>query len=168
LPVFSLGETSQIAIYQEAALTAASFLYSESLGGARVSFFRDDTTSVLMKGLDAASMRQRVTANNLANLNTPGFQRSDVSFEDQLFNVRQDMQVPLARTHERHLPQSPQDITPQIKQDTTTIRRIDGSNVDIERDMLNMVSNQLRYNTYVQQLTTRFNNWRFVINEGRR
>ncbi len=133
-----------------------------------MSFFRDDTTSVLIKGLDAASLRQRVTANNLANLNTPNFQRSDVSFEDQLFNARREMQVPLVRTHEKHFPQHPKDIAPQIKQDTTTMRRIDGNNVDIERDMLNMVSNQLRYNTYVQQLNTRFNNWRFVINEGRR
>ncbi len=133
-----------------------------------MSFFRDDTTSVLMKGLDAASLRQRVTANNLANLNTPGFQRSDVSFEERLIKARQDMKVPLARTHEKHFPQALKEIAPQVKKDTTTIRRIDGNNVDIERDMLNMVSNQLRYNTYVQQLTTRFNNWRFVINEGRR
>ncbi len=133
-----------------------------------MSFFRDDTTSVLMRGLDAASLRQRVTANNLANLNTPGFQRSDVSFEGQLVKAMQGVQLPLARTHEKHFPQTPKEIAPQIKKDTTTVRRIDGNNVDIERDMLNMVSNQLRYNTYVQQLTTRYNNWRFVINEGRR
>jgi hypothetical protein len=31
-----------------------------------------------------------------------------------------------------------------------------------------MVSNQLRYNAYVQRLNGRFDNWRFVINEGRR
>ncbi len=134
-----------------------------------MSLFRDDTMSKLLKGLDAASLRQRVTANNLANMNTPGFQRSDVSFESQLLMARSDMLVPLTRTHDRHIPHAPEpDIAPQVKTDTTTIRRIDGSNVDIERDMLNMVSNQLRYNSYVQQLNTRFNNWRFVINEGRR
>ncbi|MGM0653354.1 MAG: flagellar basal body rod protein FlgB [Bacillota bacterium] len=133
-----------------------------------MSIFRDNTTSNLIKGLDAASLRQQVTANNLANLNTPGFQRSDVSFEDQLVKARRAMQVPLVRTHEKHFPQTPKDIVPQIKKDTTTVRRIDGNNVDIERDMLNMVSNQLRYNTYIQRLNGTYDKWRFVINEGRR
>ncbi len=134
-----------------------------------MSIFRDHTTSEILKGLDAASMRQQVTANNLANLNTPGFERSDVSFENQLAKARSELNSPLARTHEKHFPQkSPGDVEPKIKKDTTTTRRIDGNNVDLEREMLNMVSNQLRYNAYTQQLNTRFDNWRFVINEGRR
>ncbi len=134
-----------------------------------MSLFRDGTMDDLIKGMNAAALRHQVTANNLANLNTPGFQRSDVSFEGQLQKARQQLETPLARTHERHLPQQPPPgIEPVIKTDTTTIRRIDGNNVDIEREMLNMVSNQLRYNSYTQQLNTRFDNWRFVINEGRR
>jgi flagellar basal-body rod protein FlgB len=139
------------------------------MGVCKVSFFRDDTMSLLIKGLDAASLRHQVTANNLANLNTPNFKRSDVSFEDQLLQARKQMDSPLARTHERHFPLPPApDLAPQIKTDQVTVRRIDGNNVDIERDMLNMVSNQLRYNAYVQRLNGRFDNWRFVINEGRR
>ncbi len=134
-----------------------------------MSIFRDGTMDGLMKGLDAASLRHQVTANNLANLNTPGFQRSDVSFEGQLLKAKEKLDSPLARTHEKHIPQQPApEVNPEVKKDTSTIRRIDGSNVDLEREMLNMVSNQLRYNSYTQQLNTRFDNWRFVINEGRR
>ncbi len=148
---------------------AASFFCLKIGEGAELSLFRDDTMSLLLKGLDAASLRQQVTANNLANMNTPGFQRSDVSFEDQLLKAKGQTNAPLSRTHQKHFPLTPNpDIAPLIKTDRTTVRRIDGSNADIERDMLNMVSNQLRYNSYVQQLNTRFNNWRFVINEGRR
>ncbi len=129
----------------------------------------DETKKTLIQGLDAAMLRQRVTANNLANLNTPGFQRSDVTFEEQLKKARQEAATPLFRTHERHFPQpAPRDVVPVIKTDTTTVRRIDGNNVDLERDMLNMVTNQLRYNAYTQQLNTRLDKWRFVINEGRR
>ncbi len=131
--------------------------------------FRDETASGILKGMDAANLRQQVTANNLANLNTPGFQRSDVSFEKQLREARENIDSPLARTDERHFPRvSQQEIEPEVKKDTSTVRRIDGSNVDLEREMLNLVTNQLRYNTYTQQLNTRFDNWRFVINEGRR
>lgn len=134
-----------------------------------MSFFRDHTTSLLMRGLDAASLRQQVTANNLANLNTPRFQRSDVSFEDQLLQARQKPAVPLARTHANHFPlPKKNNFTAEIKKDRTTVGRIDGNNVDVEREMLNMVGNQLRYNAYVQRLNGRFNTWRYVINEGRR
>lgn len=134
-----------------------------------MSFFRDGTSEKLILGLNAAALRQQVTAHNLANLNTPGFQRSDVTFEEELLRAESRMQTHLARTHDRHFPMPPDpEIAPRIRKDTTTIRRIDGNNVDIEREMLNMVTNQIRYNTYVQRLNGRFNNWRYVINEGRR
>ena len=134
-----------------------------------MTFFRDNTTNWLIKGLDAAMLRQQVTAHNLANLNTPGFQRSDVSFEEELARAKAKSDTKLLRTHEKHfpLPQDP-DLAPRIKTDTTTVRRIDGNNVDLEREMLNLVSNQLRYNAYVQRLNKRFDNWRYVISEGRR
>ncbi len=134
-----------------------------------MTFFRDDIMSGLSRGLNAAALRQQVTAHNLANLNTPNFQRSDVTFEEELLRARGHAATPLTRTHDKHFPQPPApEIAPQVVKDTTTVRRIDGNNVDLERDMLNLVSNQIRYNTYVQQLNTRFSNWRFVINEGRR
>lgn len=134
-----------------------------------MSLFHDDLTGRLVKGLDAAALRQQVTAHNLANLNTPNFKRSDVSFEDELLRARQQSGLPLARTHDKHFPLPPHpEVSASVKTDTTTTRRIDGNNVDLEREMLNLVSNQLRYNAYVQRLNGRFDNWRFVINEGRR
>lgn len=39
---------------------------------------------VLANGQDSVSLRQRVLANDLANLNTPGFQAQDVSFAKTL------------------------------------------------------------------------------------
>jgi flagellar basal-body rod protein FlgB len=45
----------------------------------------DDVTSVtLSTAISALSQQQRVTANNIANLETPGFQAQRVSFEDSL------------------------------------------------------------------------------------
>ena len=40
--------------------------------------------SLMGKLMDAAAQRTRVTANNLANVNTPGFTRSRVVFEEEL------------------------------------------------------------------------------------
>jgi flagellar basal-body rod protein FlgB len=45
----------------------------------------DDVTSVtLSTAISAISQQQRVTADNLANLETPGYQAQRVSFEDSL------------------------------------------------------------------------------------
>ena len=38
----------------------------------------------IKKGLDAGALRQRVIANNIANVNTPGFKKSAVEFESLL------------------------------------------------------------------------------------
>jgi flagellar basal-body rod protein FlgB len=51
----------------------------------------DDIASVtLSTALSALSQQQRVTTNNIANLETPGFQASRVSFEDSLSNAVAD------------------------------------------------------------------------------
>jgi len=39
------------------------------------------------KALDAASLRQKVLSENLANINTPGYQAKDVAFEETMRNV---------------------------------------------------------------------------------
>jgi flagellar basal-body rod protein FlgB len=39
------------------------------------------------KALDAASLRQKVLSENLANINTPGYQTKDVAFEDTMKQV---------------------------------------------------------------------------------
>jgi flagellar basal-body rod protein FlgB len=45
----------------------------------------DDVTSVtLQTALSALSQQQRVSANNIANLETPGYQAGRISFEDSL------------------------------------------------------------------------------------
>lgn len=132
-----------------------------------MSILGDQTMLLLFRGLDAAALRQRVIAHNLANLNTPNFKRSTVSFEEALVRAQSSALTPL-RTHERHLSPAAAAAEPQVVTDQSAVRRLDGNSVDLEREMLEMVTNQLRYNTYIQQINSRFDNWRFVINEGRR
>jgi len=48
------------------------------------SLIGSSTTSLLSLALDAAGMRQQAIAHNIANANTPGYQRLSVSFESRL------------------------------------------------------------------------------------
>lgn len=49
-----------------------------------VSLIDSSTTGLLSMALDAAGMRQQAIAQNIANANTPGYQRLGVSFEARL------------------------------------------------------------------------------------
>lgn len=122
----------------------------------------------LIKGLNASALRQKVIAHNLANFNTPGFKRYTVSFEEQLARAQSLDKVSLKRTHREHLGKAPEEAVPEVKTDRSTARRVDGNNVDLESEMVALVTNQLRYNACVRQLNNRFSQWRYVINEGRR
>ena len=44
----------------------------------------DAVSGVLSTALDGVSLRQRVTADNIANIDTPGFRASSVDFESSL------------------------------------------------------------------------------------
>jgi flagellar basal-body rod protein FlgB len=48
---------------------------------------------LLSQAMSAYSLRSRATTSNLANLDTPGYQRVAVSFEETLQNVRRGLQA---------------------------------------------------------------------------
>lgn len=112
----------------------------------------------LERGLQAANLRQRVIADNIANVNTPRFKRSGVSFEDELAKELYGEQpqdylkkLPIVRTHARHLPlpQMPLRAMPKIEADNSTTMRVDQNNVDIDMEMASMAKNQLYDNSII-------------------
>ncbi len=126
----------------------------------------DPVIGGLTKSLDIAASRQKVTAQNIANLNTPGYKRSYVAFHEKLSKARDKLS--LKTTKPRHLSGRGTGEEPRVRVESTTSRRSDGNNVDLDQEMLDMVSNQLRYNVHVQKISDRYAEWRYIINEGRR
>lgn len=122
-----------------------------------MTMFAQPAFRLLEKGLDAAALRQRVIANNVANVDTPMFKRSDVSFED-LLNQQLGAQAPLQglRTDPRHIPIGPQNQfpSPVIVTDTQSVMNNNLNNVDIDYEMASMAANQLRYNVMVQEISS--------------
>jgi len=130
------------------------------------------TIDLLEKSLSAASLRQRVMANNIANANTPGFKKSDVIFEDLLSQaLNRGPGLRQVRTHERHLSReaaSVAQVQPQIVSSNATAVRNDGNNVDVEAEMANIAQNNLYYNALAQQVSGKLNALKTVINQGGR
>lgn len=125
--------------------------------------------SVLEQSLYASSLRHKVISNNIANVNTPGFKKSEVIFEDLLQEQLAEKSMPLARTNSRHLPGGGDDVklAPFVNTVETTSFRTDGNNVDIDLEMANLAKNNIYYNAVAQQLSRQLSNIKSAINGGR-
>lgn len=121
---------------------------------------------LLKKGLDASSLRSKVTSNNIANINTKGYKRYSVSFEESLQNSLESMD--LKATKDKHIKTGSEAGEIKLEQDLSSSMREDGNNVDIDNEMANQAANNLLYNSLITQVNSRLALERYVINEGRR
>ena len=98
----------------------------------------DTTQMALERALSGASMRQEALANNLANVNTPGFKRSDVDFHGVL-----------AAALESGLQDQVDEASFAPVTDTQSAMRADGNNVDADQEMAALSQNGLEYEALV-------------------
>jgi flagellar basal-body rod protein FlgB len=111
---------------------------------------RSDKNDLLNKLLDVAVLRHQVIAHNVANVNTPGYHRLEVSFEDQLEQVL-------------HSGGNVKQVQPQVHEATGGNMRADGNNVDIDDEMGLMTKNNLLYSACTQLLNHHLGQQRSAI-----
>ena len=125
----------------------------------------------LSRGMQAATMRHEVISDNIANVDTPKFKRSYVTFEDllakELHLDDEQGKLDVVRTHDRHMPIPMRTKAHAvIEKDDTTTMRVDHNNVDIDTEMANMAKNQLYYNSMATQLGGFVTKMKNVITSG--
>lgn len=111
---------------------------------------------LMERTLDASSLRQAVIANNIANVDTPRFKRSEVQFETLLQqSLNGKGGIVGKRTDPRHIyiGRSSAEMKPKISIDEHSVMNNNLNNVDIDSEMSALAKNQLRYNTLVQQVS---------------
>jgi len=121
--------------------------------------------NVLQKGLDASSMRQQVLSNNVANIDTPNFKRSDVDFQAVLGTALGDKGgvLPMKMTLPQHINGVTDGAGSGIVTDQTTSLRNDGNNVDVDKEMSNVAENGLYYNSLTRAISSQLGLLRMVI-----
>ncbi|MBE0465960.1 MAG: flagellar basal body rod protein FlgB [Candidatus Desulforudis sp.] len=128
---------------------------------------KDPIMTMLTRALDAEALRQRVIADNIANLNTPGFKRSQVDFRAFMDAALSGAPGCLKQTDPRHLPgRTGGGARPHVEQ-VATSHRADGNNVDLDREMIELVENALGYQAVSQFWTSKFGIYSQVIKGGR-
>ena len=124
-------------------------------------FFTDITATVLSKTLDATAARQKTIANNIANVETPGYKRCYVSFEQELQRV-------LDRKNGHEMRQALRTLTPTSEVDTVSPSRADGNNVNIDAEISDLAKTSLKYRAAAVLLEGKSAMLRAAITEGKR
>lgn len=128
----------------------------------------------LRSALDGTVLRHRAIAENLANVDTPGYKRLEVEFATALkaaVSAAEQPREPLVRTDERHFPGGgggSLGAQPAVFRVGETTGRADGNNVDPDAELTKLAENTLLYNALTQVLGRRLAMQRFVLSEGRR
>jgi flagellar basal-body rod protein FlgB len=122
--------------------------------------FRKTSVPAVQKSLDAGMARSKIIANNIANATTPGFQRSEVVFEDELRRALDQSKLKGTRTDKMHMPIGRKDLS-KVKPDVYTPNdpTLPGgiNNVDIDIENAKLVENQILYNFGVRFVKERLN-----------
>lgn len=102
--------------------------------------------NVLDRAADASWTRESAIANNVANVDTPGYKRQDVAFEDIL---KRELKSSKYNTLQKAVAQVSLDkLEGQVYTDYASYSyRLDGNNVDIDTENVELASEQLRYQT---------------------
>ena len=123
--------------------------------------------TLLDKGIQASFERHDILANNIANVNTPGFKRSDVRFSDIFKDYIDRSGISGKVTDPRHIkigtPDELKDLNHQVFKDDKYSTRNDKNNVDVEFEMAQLVKNSMYTQTLLKFMDVKFQKIKIVM-----
>jgi len=99
-----------------------------------------DISTYIEAGARAAALRQAAIANNIANLNTPGYRRRVVEFEELLTAIREGREVSMDQIQGR------------LRCPMNTVVDEKGNDVSLDQEIGDLIRNTGSYKTYVRLL----------------
>ncbi len=110
----------------------------------------------LEAGIRAESLRQKTIANNIANLETPGYRRIGVKFEELL-----------AKSLDSSGSADLSEMEGLIYQPKQTPVKSNGNDVNLEVEVGEMVKNTLRHKVYIRVLSKKYRQMELAMNTGK-
>jgi flagellar basal-body rod protein FlgB len=101
-----------------------------------MTLFTDGVQGALERAMDGVALRQRVSAQNIANVMTPGYHAQNVSFESNLASVLSNGQDPAT--------------TALTVTETGGQVDANGNNVDLATESTSLMKSGLQYEALVQ------------------
>lgn len=126
--------------------------------------FNKTSIPLLSKVADLSSLRQKLIASNIANVNSPGYQRRQVDFDGELKKAVDKPKIGVAVTNERHIAlETGQGRAPRIESQKSTTNSTGVNSVDIEQEMADLSQNQLVFEFDATMLAKKFSGLKAAI-----
>lgn len=109
--------------------------------------------------LNARLEKQGLIQSNIANIETPGYNSQDFSFEAVMANALRG-QGKLARTNDKHIQLDPVELSQSMEY------KSEKRPVDLDEEMQKISENQLMYQLTAKILAKKFEGLRSAIDEG--
>jgi flagellar basal-body rod protein FlgB len=109
---------------------------------------------LLQAGIKGEGLRQQTISSNIANMETPGYHRIAIRFEEMLSDA---MESPSSSANVR-------DIEPELYVPLNTTVKSNGNDVNLDVEIGEMIKNSLRHTAYVRLLRQKFSQIQEAIN----
>lgn len=118
--------------------------------------FLDNSSLALMRAsLKGLQVKQQVIAHNIANYETPDYKARTVTFEEVLAGAQNEGSATGRARYLAH-----------IATNNSTDIRLDGNNVDLDRENLELFDTYLQSAYLYQKIGGEFSNLRYVLNQA--
>jgi len=125
----------------------------------------NNTFSTVENALNYSSLRQKVIADNIANVDTPNYKAKDVSFGAMLNNsINQSFSAKM--TDQRHIAFQSISNNPAIITQQNVEYNDNGNSVDMDKEMSNLATNQIYYSALTDRVNGMFSTLQTVIKGG--
>lgn len=112
-------------------------------------------SAALERYLDLSSLQLKMTADNMANVDTPGYRTRGIDFAGEMQRSMAEFQAGGSGVPAQ----------PKVMEVDGLLERPDGNNVSMDREGLNMAEAQLRFRTGVELLKNEFAQVQSAIHE---
>ncbi|WP_445488265.1 flagellar basal body rod protein FlgB [Niallia sp. 03133] len=120
-----------------------------------------NTITNLENALNYSNMKQKVIAQNIANVDTPNYKAKEVSFKKSLTSA-----LEANKTEAKHMDftRTNSEFVASKKNDTYSNS---GNSVDVDKEMTDLATNQIYYNALIERINGKFNTLENVIRGGK-
>ena len=120
--------------------------------------------NVLKAAADSSWTREEVLTNNIANVDTPNYKRQDVDFTTYLRSALSRTNGGSSSLTNRVNNLNYNDIAIRTYTDNSTLSyRLDGNNVDLSTENVELASEQINYNALIDSMNNEFSRFKAVL-----
>lgn len=128
--------------------------------------YRKTAVPVIEKGMNAAVLRNKAIADNLANITTKDYRKIEIKFEESLKNALNGTVLKGMRTQVSHLPAGRKELNQVFAEgyrSKTPVKPGEINNVDIDMEAAKLAENQLGFNYAAKFMQTQLEDLTDVI-----